>query len=195
MILSPVEFLFFLLQESLHLNPLCLLRIGLLPALAQAGIDLLGGALLGLLLPGGVTTIVLAALLLHMAAQCVPLHDLLRFVSQYHCVKTFECPPSHDISRKAVNCLLIFQFSAPKVSLPDAFFLNTEALDLIVDVEEEAVVARAVVAWSHQEAARPSSHQQVDRLVFAQVPVEPGEDGVGIYRFLQVTEQVLVEQH
>ena len=193
--MSPVEFLFLLLQESLHLNPLSLLRIGLLPALAQAGIDLLGGALLGLLLPGGVTTIVLAALLLHMAAQCVPLHDLLCLVSQYHCVKTLECPPSHDISRKVVNCLLIFQFSAPKVSLPDAFFLNTEALYLIVDVEEEAVVARAVVAWSHQEAARSSSHQQVDRLVFAQVPVEPGEDGVGIYRFLQVTEQVLVEQH
>ena len=81
------------------------------------------------------------------------------------------------------------------MSSPDAFFLNTEALDLIVDVEEEAVVARAVVAWSHQEAARSSSHQQVDRLVFAQVPVEPGEDGVGIYGFLEVTEQVLVEQH
>ena len=89
-----------------------------------------------------------------------------------------------------------FQFSGPKnLSSPDAFFLDTEALDLIVDVEEEAVVARAVVAWSHQEAARSSSHQQVDRLVFAQVPVEPGEDGIGIYGFLEVTEQVLVENH
>ena len=81
MISSPVQFLFLLLQESLHLNSLCLLRIGLLPALAQAGIDLLGSTLLRLLLPGGVTTIVLAALLLHMAAQCVPLHDLLRLIS------------------------------------------------------------------------------------------------------------------
>ena len=92
---------------------------------------------------------------------------------------------------------MYFDFSAWRpnnLSLPDAFFLNTEALDLVVDVEEEAVVARAVVAWSHQEAARSSSHQQVDRLVFAQVPVEPGEDGVGIYGFLEVTEQVLVEQ-
>ena len=43
--------------------------------------------------------------------------------------------------------------------LPNTLFFNPKPLDLIIDVEEETVVPRTVVARSHKEASRASSHQ------------------------------------
>ncbi len=73
----------------------------------------------------------------------------------------------------------------------DAFLLDAKALDLIVDVEEERVVAGRVVGWADQEGAGPGPHQQVHRLSLGEVPVEPGKYGVRVDRFVQVRQQVL----
>ena len=64
--------------------------------------------------------------------------------------------------------------------IPDPLLFNAKPLYLIVDVKEETVVSRTVVAWSHKEAPWSRPDQQVHRLIFAQISVEPGEDSIRV---------------
>lgn len=66
----------------------------------------------------------------------VSLDDLLLAVAVDDGVETLERPPAHQVTH--------------------AFFLDAEPLDLVVDVEEERVVARRVVARPHQKTAWPA---------------------------------------
>lgn len=62
---------------------------------------------------------------LNVVSQSVSLDDLLRLVPVYNGLETVERSSSHDVS--------------------DAFLFDSETLDLVVDVEEERVVARRIV--------------------------------------------------
>ena len=189
--MPPVQFLFLLLQEALHLHPLGLLRISLLPALAQASVDLLSSALLRLLLSCWIASVVLATLLLHMAAKGVTLDDLLRFISQDDCIQAFKRPSTHHIP----GLLLINFFpTCPLISVPDTLLFNTKPLYLVVNVEEETVISGAVIARSDEEASRPGPDQQVHGLVLTEISVEPGEHCIGVDRFLEVAQEVLQGQ-
>ena len=189
--MPPVQFLFLLLQEALHLPPLGLLRISLLPALTQARVDLLSSALLRLLLSCWIASVVLATLLLHMAAKGVTLDDLLRFISQDDCIQAFKRPSTHHIP----GLLLINFFPpCPLISVPDTLLFNTKPLYLVVNVEEETVISGAVIARSDEEASRPGPDQQVHGLVLTEISVEPGEYCIRVDGFFEVAQEVLQGQ-
>ncbi len=171
-LLLPLVCLVLLLgEEALHLHPLLLLWIRLFAAFAQRGVDLFRRRLFRLLLQRGKGAVVLTTLLLDVLAERVTLHNLLRLVAVDHCVQTFKGPPAHHVT--------------------NALLFDSKALDLIVDVEEEGIVAGRIVAGPHQETARAGSHQQVYRLRLAQVAVEPGEHGIRVDGVVQIGEQVL----
>ena len=158
----------------MHLNTFGPLGVVHLTTFPQRGVNLLRRALLGLLLARGEAAVILATLLLHVTSQGVALHYLLGLVSRDHSVQTVKSSATHHI--------------------PDTLLFNPEPLNLIVDVKEEAVIARAVVARPHQEGPGPRPHQQVHSLVLAQVSVEPGKHGVRVNVLVQVRKQIFEHQ-
>ena len=52
----------------------------------------------------------------------VTFNNLLTLVSVYDSVETVKCPTTHQV--------------------PNTFFLNSEALYLVIDMEEERIIAR-----------------------------------------------------
>lgn len=106
--------------------------------------------------------------------QRVPLHNLLLPIPINNCIQTLEYPSAHQI--------------------PHALLLDPEPLYLIVDVKEQRVVARRIVARPDQETARSRLDQQINRLVLGAVRVEPREDCVGIDAVVKVLDE-LAEYH
>ena len=66
----------------------------------------------------------------------VTFNNLLTLVSVYDSVETVKCPTTHQV--------------------PNTFFFNSEALYLVIDMEEERIIARWVVARSHKKASGAS---------------------------------------
>ena len=66
-------------------------------------------------------------------AQRVALDDLLGLVPVDDGLQAVEGPAAHHVA--------------------NAFFLDPEPLDLVVDVEKERVIARRVVAWTDEETS------------------------------------------
>ena len=161
-------------EEALHFYPLLLLGVGLFAALAQRRVNLLGRRLFRLFLPRGKRAVVFTALLLHVLTQRVALHNLLRLVAVNDRVQAFERSAAHHVAH--------------------ALLFNTEALYLVVYVKEERVVAGRIIAGPDQETPGPGPHQQVHRFRLTEIPMEPGEHGVGVDRLVQVRQQVLEYQ-
>lgn len=106
-----------LVQVAVVLDALDLLEPDLVAALAQRGIDLLGGLLHHVLL----VELRLNAVD-HGMIERVALHNLLLAIPIDYSVQALECPPSHQI--------------------PNALLLDAKALNLVVDMEEQRVVPR-----------------------------------------------------
>jgi hypothetical protein len=70
---------------------------------------------------------------LDVVSERVPLHDLLSLVPVYDGLETVKRPAAHHV--------------------PHALLLDAEPLDLVVDVEEEGVVAGRVVRGANQKTA------------------------------------------
>lgn len=69
----------------------------------------------------------------HRLDKSVSLNDLLLPVPVDHSIQTLKGTASHEVTY--------------------TFLLNTKPLDLVVYVEEQRVVTRRIVTWSHEERA------------------------------------------